>query len=216
MATAHVRTRPRQGARGAAREPGPKTTRPDASSRREKPAGRGIEQQLQRTFDAFPDRIDAQDWAYQPSLRPLPDQLINCHLVPEILDQGQDGACTGFALAAVINYLLARRGTKRIVSPRMLYELVRRYDEWPGENYAGSSARGAMKAWERHGVCTRNEWPDIRWAGCRRFHPAGDRTPRQGERRPRGRHRRLYGAGLRGAELLGRRLGPWRLRTLAV
>ena len=31
----------------------------------------------------------------------------------------------------------------------MLYEMARRYDEWPGENYEGSSARGAMKGWVR-------------------------------------------------------------------
>jgi hypothetical protein len=42
----------------------------------------------------------------------------------------------------------------------MIYEMARRYDEWPGEAYSGSSARGAMKGWERHGVCTRQRWPD--------------------------------------------------------
>ena len=41
------------------------------------------------------------------------------------------------------------------VSPRMLYEMARRYDEWPGEEYSGSSARGAMKGWHKHGVCSR-------------------------------------------------------------
>ena len=35
----------------------------------------------------------------------------------------------------------------------MLYEMARRYDEWPGESYSGSSARGAMKGWHKHGVC---------------------------------------------------------------
>lgn len=76
--------------------------------------------------------------------------MVNCHLVPEVLDQGWAGACTGFALAAVINFLLAKRGKQYGVSPRMLYELARRYDEWPGEDYEGSSARGAMKAWVKH------------------------------------------------------------------
>jgi len=80
--------------------------------------------------------------------------------VSEILDQGMEGACTGFALAAVINYLLAARKIKRQVSPRMLYEMARCYDEWPGEKYEGSSARGAMKGWARHGVCTRKTWSD--------------------------------------------------------
>jgi hypothetical protein len=113
----------------------PTTTRPDSPSRREEAAELSVEEKLDKTLDAFPDRIDPKDWPYQPSLRPLPDQLVNCHLVPAILDQGNEGACTGFALAAVINFLLAQRGTRRSVSARMLYELARRYDEWPGENY---------------------------------------------------------------------------------
>jgi hypothetical protein len=87
--------------------------------------------------------------------------LINCTEAPEVLDQGQEGACTGFALAAVINFLLRRRNiTNRYVSPRMLYEMARRYDQWPGENYEGSSARGAMIGWVRHGVCSRSSWSD--------------------------------------------------------
>jgi hypothetical protein len=111
-------------------------------------------------LDAMPDRIDLKDWVYQPTLSALPPRLVNCHAVPEILDQGREGACTGFALAAVINFLLARQGSPRRVSPRMLYELARRYDEWPGEWYEGSSARGAMKGWVRHGVAERGLWPD--------------------------------------------------------
>ena len=113
-----------------------------------------------RTFDAFPDRIDVRDWPYQATLAPLPNELVNCHLVPEILDQGIEGACTGFALAGVVNFLLHSRRDKRRVSPRMIYEMARCYDEWPGENYDGSSARGAMKGWTRHGVCSRKVWPD--------------------------------------------------------
>lgn len=114
----------------------------------------------QRKLDAFPDRIDLRDWPYQPTLAPLPDELVNCHLVPEVLNQGTEGACTGFAMAGVINYLLAQKKLKRRASPRMLYEMARCYDEWPGENYEGSSARGAMKGWARHGVCERNLWKD--------------------------------------------------------
>ena len=113
-----------------------------------------------RKLDAFPDRIDLRDWAYQPTLAPLHDELDNRHRVPEILDQGMEGACTGFALAGTINFLLAERGLRRRASPRMLYEMARCYDEWPGENYEGSSARGAIKGWARHGVCERSLWPD--------------------------------------------------------
>jgi hypothetical protein len=115
---------------------------------------------LKSSLNALPDSIDIRDLVYQPSLLSVPPVLVNCGRVPEILDQGQEGACTGFALAAVANFLLHQCGSSRRVSPRMLYELARRYDEWPGEWYEGSSARGAMKGWLRHGACQRDLWTD--------------------------------------------------------
>ena len=137
----------------------PKATRAPASDRRAPAPARTTAEKINRKLDAVPDRIDVRDWFYQPALAPLPDQLINIDLVPEILDQGSEGACTGFALAAVINFQLAHRNLinarnrERAVSPRMLYEMARKYDEWPGEKYEGSSARGGMKGWVAHGVC---------------------------------------------------------------
>lgn len=135
-----------------------------------------------RTFDARPDRIDYRDRIYNPPLVCLPEQyppmeFIETHLADYtrvhklILNQGQEGACTGFGLAAVINYLLWKKhldeeiktGKKSPkmdkVSQRMLYHMARIYDEWPGEDYEGSSCRGAMKGWYRHGVCTDQFWP---------------------------------------------------------
>ena len=69
------------------------------------------------------------------------------------MNQGQEGACTGFGLACVVNYLRWRRfglPTKMTsVSPRMLYNFARRYDDYAGEDYNGSSCRGALKGWFR-------------------------------------------------------------------
>ena len=93
-----------------------------------------------------------------PMRRPLAD--FRKRGIP-ILDQGTEGACTGFGLATVVHYLLRSRKVvpdKVEVSPRMLYDMARRYDEWPGENYDGSSARGAMKGWHKHGVCSAKHW----------------------------------------------------------
>lgn len=160
MVKKRVATKTPQSVASVAKESGPKTTRPESESRREEPDERSVEQKISRTLDAFPDKIDLKDWEYLPTLQALPDEIVNIHAVPAILDQGTEGACTGFALAAVINFLLHQRKLKRRISPRMIYELARRYDEWPGENYSGSSARGAMKGWERHGVCTEILWPD--------------------------------------------------------
>jgi hypothetical protein len=39
------------------------------------------------------------------------------------------------------------------------YHLARKYDEWPGEDYDGSSCRGAMKGWFHHGICSDKLWP---------------------------------------------------------
>jgi hypothetical protein len=106
---------------------------------------------------ATPDTPDFRDFIYQPALIQLKPYLrrpANLH----ILDQGSEGACTGFGLAAVINLLNHQRGNRYNVSPRMLYEMARRYDEWPGETYSGSSCRGAIRGWYAMGVCRDTEW----------------------------------------------------------
>ncbi len=136
-----------------------------------------------RLVDVRPDRVDLRDRPYRPPLISLPAawpdlDLAVKKLLPKyvkhgmILNQGDEGACTGFGLAAVVNYLLwsaenldeygdlVKGGTKVArVSERMLYHLARIYDEWPGEDYDGSSCRGAIKGWHRHGVCSASLWP---------------------------------------------------------
>jgi hypothetical protein len=82
-------------------------------------------------------------------------------LAVPILDQGQEGACTGFGLSTVAHYLLRKRhpvAELSTVSAYMFYDLARRYDEWGGEAYEGSSCRGAIKGWYKHGVCADTLW----------------------------------------------------------
>jgi hypothetical protein len=117
------------------------------------------------------DALDLRDIYYEPTLGELPTTLDNWKQVPRVLDQKSEGACVGFGAAAVVNYLLANRSEKggkkpEPASPRMLYEMAKRYDEWEGEHYEGSSLRGAMKGWYHHGVCSEKEWPyDVKKAG---------------------------------------------------
>jgi hypothetical protein len=47
------------------------------------------------------------------------------------------------------------------ISARMLYQNARLYDEWKGDDYEGSSCRGAMKGFHKHGVCTEKFWPNF-------------------------------------------------------
>ncbi|MFT3857358.1 MAG: peptidoglycan-binding protein [Aquabacterium sp.] len=127
----------------------------------------------QRTRNTKKDAIDIRDRLYLPP----PVTLLDAYPPKEairgwlpkytraglILDQGEEGACTGFGLASVINYLRWRKLEQptalESVSPRMLYNFARRYDEYAGENYEGSSCRGAIKGWFNHGVCMWSDWP---------------------------------------------------------
>ena len=184
--------------------------------------------------DVRPDRLDLRDRMYQPPLSSLPAQVpqqsfkhaVQSYIDADmILDQKKDGACTGFAMAAVINFLFWRKTWHETagletaapetaeqpesaddanqipsdrdaqwsahvanlksaapkVSARMLYHLARFYDEWPGEQNTGSSLRGAVKAWYRHGVCREEYWrsgatfesPDEKWAIDAATRPVG-------------------------------------------
>ncbi|TWC56034.1 papain like protease [Pseudomonas sp. SJZ080] len=134
------------------------------------PASRFSLDQTIITLDARPDRLDLRDRLFTPRIQSLPpswpaDKDIAAELSgylarDMVLFQGSEGACTGFGLAAVVNFLLWRRdraSTK--TSPRQLYHLAKLYDEWPGEDYSGSSCRGALKGWHKHGVCAQELWP---------------------------------------------------------
>jgi hypothetical protein len=129
-------------------------------------------------LDARPDRLDLRDLVYRSPLRSLPPRwptdadlkkLLPAYVkAGRILNQGNEGACTGFGLACVTNYLhwlrhleapTRSRKQPELVSPRMYYELAKLYDEWPGQDYEGSSCRGALKGWHKHGVCSETLWP---------------------------------------------------------
>lgn len=107
---------------------------------------------------ATPDIPDFRDYVYDPPLIRLKASMrrpANLY----VHDQESEGACTGFALAAVIDLLNRQRGRRYRVSPRMLYEMARRFDEWPGEAFEGSSCRGAIRGWYAMGVCRERDWP---------------------------------------------------------
>jgi hypothetical protein len=76
-----------------------------------------------------------------------------------VLDQGNVGACTGFSVAAegaarpvVIAGVTNRTGME-------LYKRARQLDDIPGEDYEGSTVRGAMKA-----AVERGWYSEYRWA----------------------------------------------------
>lgn len=125
-------------------------------------------------LNAKPDPLDLRDRPYTPRVSPLPPEFpLPEHLAAKltayakrtglILDQGREGSCTGFGLACVVNFqrwVMAGAPARRFesVSPRMLYEMARRYDEYEGEDYDGSSCRGAIRGFHQNGVCPAAHW----------------------------------------------------------
>jgi len=109
-----------------------------------------------RVLNVRPDTPDIRDRYYEPALIQLASSVD--HRGGLVLDQETEGACTGFALAAVINLLNMKRGQSYEASPRMLYEMAQKHDRWPGEDYEGSSCRGAIRGWKNMGVCSEDDW----------------------------------------------------------
>jgi len=80
----------------------------------------------------------------------------NC---PVVLDQGEEGACTGFAVSAEAAARPVRvKGITNDVA-FAVYRRARQLDDIPGEDYDGSTTLGAMKA----GV-ERGWYESYRWA----------------------------------------------------
>jgi hypothetical protein len=115
---------------------------------------------VQRKFGRIPE-FDARSRNYP--IRPM----IPRGTVPRsytwscgvVLDQGATPACTGFSVAheAAARPCVVPNMTNAI--GQMLYKRAKQLDEWPGEDYDGSSVLGAVKAGAEKGW-----YPSYRWA----------------------------------------------------
>ncbi len=117
-----------------------------------------------RTFDVA-DRKDERSRNYPvrailpPDAEPV-SHIWNC---PVWLDQGSEGACTGFAVA---HELASEPVSAHLYNSlpdanfaRALYHDAQKLDQWPGEDYEGSSVLGAMQAAQLRGF-----YDEYRWA----------------------------------------------------
>lgn len=129
----------------------------------------------ERVLNVLSDATDLRDRIYEPALLDLALTLNPSDpAISPIRDQGREGACTGFALSGAIT-LMNRLRHQRVdpafevptSSPRMLYEMAKIHDEWPGEDYEGSSIRGALKGFYHNGACSDDVAPykdgDKKW-----------------------------------------------------
>lgn len=74
------------------------------------------------------------------------------------LDQGREGACTGFGLSHVLGTTPRRRTNVDNAFAQQRYYRARFFDEWAGENYDGSSVLGAMEGAKADGMVKSYHW----------------------------------------------------------
>ncbi|HEX3141705.1 MAG TPA: C1 family peptidase, partial [Rhizobacter sp.] len=113
---------------------------------------------------ARPDPPDSRDRPFRPNVSLAPAATLFPATPLPVKNQGDTMACTGFGLSLVVEHLLrtAKRETAPAISAFMLYSMARRYDEFPGSvQDKGSSLRGALKGWFKHGVCREALFPGL-------------------------------------------------------
>ena len=114
---------------------------------------------VRRVRNVRPDALDFRDLPFRANVAVAPQPRLFPSIRPPVKDQGDTNACTGFALSAVVEHLLHRARRPAVaVSPFMLYSMARRYDEFPGSRHEGSSLRGTLKGWFKHGACADALW----------------------------------------------------------
>lgn len=113
---------------------------------------------------ARPDPPDARDRPFRPQVGLTPAATLFPATALPVKNQGDTNACTGFGLALVVEHLLRTSRRERLpsISAFMLYSMARRYDEFPGSvQDKGSSLRGALKGWFKHGACRETLFSDL-------------------------------------------------------
>lgn len=114
--------------------------------------------QTSRTFDRVP-QFDEQSRQY-PIRTLVKEKDIRSYTwrCQKNLDQGNEGACVGFGWA---HNLIARPKEHLDVDntyARALYKAAQTRDEWPGENYEGTSVLGGAKALQDTGLIKEYRW----------------------------------------------------------
>lgn len=77
-----------------------------------------------------------------------------------IRNTGPEGTTVGFAIAYAIQAAIKEKTNNTVkISARGIYVLAKKYDEWPGKDYEGTSVTGGLKAVQEVGAYLEEDWP---------------------------------------------------------
>lgn len=115
------------------------------------------------SFGYIPDVKDPSDFAFQamrPPTVPLPNSVDLRHMCSPVRDQGQLGACTGFAIAVGLReFIMNKLGQPFVpMSPLFLYYEERAREKTINED-AGAQPRDGFKVLSKTGCAPEADWP---------------------------------------------------------
>lgn len=123
---------------------------------------------MSRTFDWKP-RFDekSREYPIRGLMRVTPKRKTKLWVVGPILDQGQEGACVGFGWTAKIlsepfwfNLKKLPKGIPTEPQPFAFdtYNQAKKIDEYPGEDYEGTSVLAGAKVMQNYGIVKSYSW----------------------------------------------------------
>ena len=116
-----------------------------------------------KTLNVPEQPIDNRDWLIPSSLTLAGEKNISSKefslrsSTPPVKNQGSIGSCVGHSGRVV--YGFAKEFNSSEPSPMWIYKTGKKYDPWPGENYSGTTIRGAAQGLLKEGCCEEKFWP---------------------------------------------------------
>ena len=106
---------------------------------------------------------DKRDWVhvsqYLKSESISSKEFSRRSLCVSVANQGSIGSCVGHSGRVVLGSASAFKAEEP--SPMWIYKTAKKYDPWAGEDYSGTSIRGAANALINEGCCFESFWPYI-------------------------------------------------------
>lgn len=116
------------------------------------------------SLGALPDKRSPEDFIYlaTSTVYDLPAKIDNREECTPTPDQLHEGTCTGQAGKKMMEFLYWKhKGTKLDLSARLAYWNARLFDDYPGEDYEGSTLKGLWKGIDKRGICVAELCPYI-------------------------------------------------------
>ena len=109
------------------------------------------------------DPADPKDWIHgwgeesKLNKQDIPESFSRRDSCVPVKNQGRIGSCVGHSGRVVCGS--ANIFQKEEPSPMWIYKTAKKFDPWPGEDYSGTSIRGAAMGLIKKGCCYESFWP---------------------------------------------------------